>query len=384
MSKVKYNIEEIREIVNKLGYEFVSAKSDGDHWNLIIIDKIGYYYTPQLSNLLLGKKPQMISSCNKYSLQNLKLWMIENNLEYKLLSKQYINSNSKLLLQDNDGYLYLSNWNHLKQSHFPRMVDKNNPYSIFNIKLWVKKNYKDYKLISKLYDGVNKKLEWECKKCNTPFFRSWQEAQRGQFCPFCKCLAYTYPELCKEWDIKRNKNISIYDVSYGCETNYWWKCSTCGYNWLASPNNRTYMKSGCPECNKSKGEKECKRVFVDRGFVEITQNDYYNLLDLYKDNYIYFIPQKTFDGLLGVGGGLLSYDFYLPKYNLLIEYQGEFHDGTAYQQTKEDFEKQLEHDRRKREYAENNNIKLLEIWYWDFDNIESILKLIGGRIVYEY
>jgi len=78
--------------------------------------------------------------------------------------------------------------------------------------------------------------------------------------------------------------------------------------------------------------------------------------------------------LIGVGGGNLSYDFYLPNYNLLIEYQGEFHDGTAIQQSKEKFKKQLEHDKRKREYADNHNINLLEIWYWDFDNIEKILK----------
>ena len=25
--------------------------------------------------------------------------------------------------------------------------------------------------------------------------------------------------------------------------------------------------------------------------------------------------------------------------------------------------------------AKKNNIRLLEIWYWDFDNIEEILKL---------
>lgn len=38
-----------------------------------------------------------------------------------------------------------------------------------------------------------------------------------------------------------------------------------------------------------------------------------------------------------------------------------------------DSKKQQEHDRRKREYAKSHNIELLEIWYWDFDNIEEIL-----------
>ena len=91
---------------------------------------------------------------------------------------------------------------------------------------------------------------------------------------------------------------------------------------------------------------------------------------------IEYIPQKTFDGLVGLGNRLLSYDFYLPTYNLLIEYQGQFHDGstTSKIQTKSQLKKQKEHDRRKRNYAKEHNIELMEIWYWDFDNIEQILE----------
>ena len=79
---------------------------------------------------------------------------------------------------------------------------------------------------------------------------------------------------------------------------------------------------------------------------------------------------------MGVGGKTLPYDFYLPEYNLLIEYQGEFHDGTAYRkglQTKNEYLDRIEHDKRKRVYAIKNNIKLIEIWYWDFNKIDEIL-----------
>lgn len=85
--------------------------------------------------------------------------------------------------------------------------------------------------------------------------------------------------------------------------------------------------------------------------------------------------QYTFDGLCGVNGGLLSYDFYLPNKNVLIEFQGEQHEQPIeYFGGKEKFKIQQEHDRRKREYAKNHNIDLLEIWYWDFNNIEQILR----------
>ena len=86
-----------------------------------------------------------------------------------------------------------------------------------------------------------------------------------------------------------------------------------------------------------------------------------------------------FDNLKGVGGNPLSYDFYLEDFNILIEYQGEFHDGTARQQTEEQFKIQKEHDKRKKEYAISHNINLLEIWYYDYDNIENILKEVLKR-----
>ncbi len=95
-------------------------------------------------------------------------------------------------------------------------------------------------------------------------------------------------------------------------------------------------------------------------------------------NKIISIPQKTFERLIGLGGGLLSYDFYLPNYNMLIEYQGEQHEHyvKGFHSSKKIFEKQQEHDRRKRVYAKNNTINLLEIWYWDFDNIYNILDMV--------
>ena len=77
---------------------------------------------------------------------------------------------------------------------------------------------------------------------------------------------------------------------------------------------------------------------------------------------------------MGVRGGVLSYDFYIEEINTLIEYQGEFHVGVPKIQSEKKLKIQMEHDRRKREYAKKNKIKLIEIWYYDFDRIETILK----------
>ena len=77
---------------------------------------------------------------------------------------------------------------------------------------------------------------------------------------------------------------------------------------------------------------------------------------------------------MGIKDGLLRFDFYLPNHNILIECQGEQHKiWKETFQTKKQFETQQEHDRRKKEYAKQHNIRLLEIWYYDIDNIENIL-----------
>ncbi|MDD4089693.1 MAG: hypothetical protein PHP29_08385 [Tissierellia bacterium] len=134
-------------------------------------------------------------------------------------------------------------------------------------------------------------------------------------------------------------------------------CDICGDEYAVCPNHFVSHGSRCPNCSKSKGELKISEILN-------TYNVSYNL-------------QQPFDGLIGLGNGLLTYDFYLKdKYNLLIEYQGEQHDHyiEVFHRTYADFERQQEHDKRKRQYAKDNNINLLEIWYWDFENIEEILK----------
>jgi very-short-patch-repair endonuclease len=93
-----------------------------------------------------------------------------------------------------------------------------------------------------------------------------------------------------------------------------------------------------------------------------------------KSNNINFTTQVKFDGLLGVGSRQLSYDFYIPHFNLLIEVQGKQHERPIdYFGGEEQFVIQQEHDKRKKDYAKEHNIELLEIWYWDYKNINNII-----------
>ena len=70
----------------------------------------------------------------------------------------------------------------------------------------------------------------------------------------------------------------------------------------------------------------------------------------------------------------LPFDFYLPQYNICIEYDGVQH----YEEVKQFARRMSLEDRQKRDeiktqYCNDNGINLIRIPYWEKDNIESIL-----------
>ena len=133
------------------------------------------------------------------------------------------------------------------------------------------------------------------------------------------------------------------------------KCLKCNYEWEISPSSLVLERVGCPQCNCTKGENR--------------------IIKFLEDNNIDFVFQKKFDDLKSTN--YLYYDFYIPKLNILVEYDGEFHYIDIFKNGS--FESGKIRDSLKDEYAKKNNIKLVRIPYWDFDNIETILKtrLIG-------
>jgi len=212
--------------------------------------------------------------------------------------------------------------------------------------------------------NANQYAFWICRKCGN----KWEQiisdrVNRGKTgCPECKVYVATNEynllvnnsELCEEWNYDKN-NTKPENYTPNSGQYAWWICKDCGNEWETQICSRNGRGNGCPRCAESKGEKRITKFLKQ-----------YN---------IYHIPQKSFNGLVGLGNGLLSYDFYLPKYNLLVEFQGEQHEHFVewFYESIEDFEKQQEHDRRKKEYAEQNGYNFLEIWYWDSNNIEKIL-----------
>lgn len=201
------------------------------------------------------------------------------------------------------------------------------------------------------------------------FYRKYKEGTYSD-CPQCSSKSgkihpkdsygSLYPDRAKYWS-PRNKKSAFEVAPYSSSVEYWHICEVCGkeFKKRLSKINRKDHKTNfllCPKCS-SKSKLETKTLLI---------------LEKYNINYE---CQKKFDGLIGLGGGNLSYDFYLPDYNVLLETQGQQHEKYChgFQETYDVFLRQQEHDKRKFEYAMNNNYIPLEVWHWDFDNIEEIL-----------
>lgn len=130
--------------------------------------------------------------------------------------------------------------------------------------------------------------------------------------------------------------------------------SECGYHWNVNISN-FLQGQRCPNCRVSKGEK--------------------TTIEVLRSAKVEYIHEHSFDDLVGVGGGLLRFDFAILNENknigFLLECDGEFHYTKMYEA--HDFESQQIHDKRKNQYCKDNDIPLLRIPYWEFDNIEKIL-----------
>ena len=165
-----------------------------------------------------------------------------------------------------------------------------------------------------------------------------------QGCPLCFQERKKKPKYSKEQFIQKAKEVhgNKYDYSKVNYTNMNTKveiiCKKHGNFWQIP--SKHLNGQGCPLCKTS-----------------IMEEFIANFL---KEKEINFERQKTFDNCRNIL--MLPFDFYLPNFNLLIEYDGEQHfnknswNGSTYERT-------IKNDRIKNNWCKENNISLLRLNY---------------------
>lgn len=206
------------------------------------------------------------------------------------------------------------------------------------------------------YINAKTKILHKCLVCGYEWMVVPSSILHGCGCPECgkKSIGNSNRKKHEEYvqDLYNvNQNVIPLEKYKGADIKTLHKCLVCNNKWSTTPS-KLLSGYGCPRCNRSYGEKAIET------FLEL--------------NNVTYIAQKTFSDCKNKKP--LPFDFYLPEYNTCIEYQGKQHyKAINYFGGYEKFKLQQQRDKIKRDYCKNNNIKLLEIPYWNFDNIEQTL-----------
>ena len=222
----------------------------------------------------------------------------------------------------------------------------------------IKAVYGDRYCCSKVvYKGTKKKVIITCP-IHGDFAITPDHIFRGIGCPSCGGTK----KLSAEEFIAKSESIhgKKYDYSNVKYINNRTKveiiCRKCGKKFMQAPFDHIQGK-GCPFCSSSAGE-----------------NMVASTLEKMK---ISFINQYRFSGCFDKR--TLPFDFYLPDYNTVIEYQGVQHykNVPVFKDGKNEIQRR---DGIKRKYCIDNNIKETEISYFDDVEKKLIECLDGLRI----
>ena len=150
------------------------------------------------------------------------------------------------------------------------------------------------------YDGLKVKVLHKCKICGYEWETIPDNLLNGKNgCPKCgKRAKLTNKEFLGKLN-EINSSVKPLDEYISHIHKIRFQCVECGHIWEAKPNNILNGK-GCPKCKSSKGEQRIQKIL-----------DKYN---------IKYDIQYKFKNCCNEN--VLPFDFYLPQYNLCIEYDG--------------------------------------------------------------
>lgn len=202
-------------------------------------------------------------------------------------------------------------------------------------------------------------IEWETYPSNL--------LNNTSHCPKCtedkhKQKLSLKTEQYKKKLIQIRKDVEIIDEYSGYHKKIKCKCIKHNIEFYSTPRSLFANYTVCPKCKieattASHGERIISKWLSNRN--------------------IFYIFQHTFDDCKF--NLPLKFDFYLPDFNMCVEYDGEQHfkpirfDGKSKEAAKEEFYKCMARDLIKNEYCKTKNIQLVRIPFWNKDKIKLIL-----------
>lgn len=175
-------------------------------------------------------------------------------------------------------------------------------------------------------------------------------------CPICNRKIHNTETFINESNKVHNNKYDYSKTEYvDSKTKVCIVCPEHGEFWQR-PDSHLYMKTGCPKCTEFEGEKTLYNILIN----EFCNVEY----------------QKHFSWL-----GRQSLDFYLPDYNVAIEYQGRQHfEPVSIFGGVKNFWKQLTNDLKKHNLCIKNNVKLYYVTFECDIDIEYFTEIYNNSI----
>jgi len=207
----KHSYEYVFEYFQKEGYDLLDDKYEESHNNLSIVDSDGYRYHISFNCFDSAKKyskfdykPEKFSKRNKYTFENIKLWVANNNCTFDLCGGEYLDNRQDIL---------------------------------------VFRCHKCKESWNTSFDDIY------CKKCACPYCAGKRISETNN-------LLYEFPDIAREWDYERNILLPQQCMK-GSSKKAHWICKH-GHRWESVISNRTSLGEGCPICEESHGEKRIR------------------------------------------------------------------------------------------------------------------------------
>jgi hypothetical protein len=291
--------------------------------------------------------------------------------KYFVLSCEYTDAKERNIeLYDSDGYRYRTSLveirGSIKNCGSLERFSNTNPYTIDNIRNWIKISKAPYELVNEEYVyAIKRTLLLRCSDCHSEWLTCWAAMMTGAGCPYCcgkkinntNGFGYLYPELLEEWDFEKNE-VSPFEISPHSHKLVYWKCKSCSFSWKTRTSKRIVENTGCPKCNFSKGEVAVENILTEK-------------------HVDYFAQQCFLD--CKMKRKPMTFDFYIPSKNIVIEFQGEQHyrpidfAGRGSEWAEKMYKENIARDNFKREYCKARGIKMVEIPYFMLDQIGDII-----------
>lgn len=243
-----------------------------------------------------------------------------------------------IVTQDKLGYKYLESLQDIKNTNNLRKFSKFNPYTIENLKLFIKLNKIQVKILSEKVVKNKEKYLFICLKCNSTFETSLNGfVNSNNRCPYC-CKN---PQKVNNTNSLRSKAPHLVKyLKYDLDADRY------------TPSSNKVISMICPECGTEKNQslnKLDKQGFSCRACSDGVSTPNKFMFNLLKIANVEFKSEKSF-----IWSKNKRYDFYIEKSNTIIEMNGKQH------YTDFNFEKSLkevqDNDKLKEKIAKENEI----------------------------